>query len=96
MTLPPEIWGGVGSMAKIFANYLSEKGFEVTIAYYSTHGYRPGLNVSIRELPRKLIPNVQKEIAFDQVNCRAVGSYLPELEFSIGIIILQSSRSLAS
>ena len=62
VTLPPEIWGGVGSMAKIFANYLCEKGFEVTIAYYSTHGYRPRLNVSIREFPLMLRPDIQKEI----------------------------------
>ena len=82
ITLPPEILGGVGTKAKILADYLHGEGSETTIAYYIPFNRRSESNVSFWQFPFFRKPNLSVENAFGGYNCFAVGCYFPELESS--------------
>jgi len=78
VSLPPEIFGGVGAMTRILADFLRDQGHDVTIAYYATRSHRPELN----GLPLLRQPQLRSETHFSGHHCIAVGCSLPELEFS--------------
>lgn len=78
VSLPPEIFGGVGAMTRILADFLRDQGHEVTIAYYATRRHRPELN----GLPLFKKPQLREETHFSGHKCVAIGCSLPELEYS--------------
>ena len=80
LTLPPHIPGGVATKAKILADYLRNKGQDVTIAFYATRGKYPELNVSLSSAFSSQRPKMQELKEFGDYNCVAVGCRFPELE----------------
>ena len=85
ITLPPNILGGVRTKVQILANYLISEGFRVTIAYYGTFSLHSELNVPFWKLPLLVKPKIKRDSAFNISDCHAVGSYLPELEFTYSL-----------
>ena len=80
ITLPPDIFGGVGTKAKILADYLQSEGHKTTIAYYRPLRRKSELNVSFWQIPWRLKPEVLMESSFGGHDCRVVGCYFPEFE----------------
>jgi len=78
ISLPPDIFGGVRSSARLAAETLRDHGHHVTIAFPATRSHRPELNG--RPFGRR--PRCRNETVFDEFSGVAVGTYLPELEFT--------------
>jgi glycosyltransferase involved in cell wall biosynthesis len=78
IALPPEIFGGVGTMTQILADHLRDQGHQVTIAFPATRSHRPELNAPLFFGQ----PSIRPETAFNGHNCVAVGTRLAELEFT--------------
>ena len=78
VSLPPEVFGGVGAMTRILADFFRDQGHDVTIAYYATRRHRREL------IGRPFFKKSQSrtETNFSSHHCVAVGCNFPELEFS--------------
>ena len=79
LTIPP-FDGGVPAKTAILARFLRSLGHEITIAYYATISKEPELSKSMITGWNKL--STKDSICFDDFNAVAVGSFLPELEFT--------------
>ena len=82
LTLPPHIPGGVATKAKILADYLRNKGQDVTIAFYAARGKYPELNVSLSYFFFFQQPKALKLKEFGDHNCAVVGCRFSEIESS--------------
>lgn len=87
MTLPP-FQGGVRHMVRVMADRLRRAGDDVTIAYYATFSHAPELAAPCWRAvlgrrpttgPGRYFDGIP---GFDGIPSTAVGSWLPELEFS--------------
>ncbi len=76
--MPPEIFGGVATITQILADHLRDQRQQISIAFPATRTHRPELNAA------SLLgqPSIRYETAFNGHNCIAVGTRLPELEFT--------------
>lgn len=88
LTLPP-FTGGVPAKCAILARHLRGLGHEVTIAYYATLSDHPDLVAPSWRILSGARPASRKARVFGDFAGRAVGCWLPELEFSY---YLPSSR----
>ena len=78
-TIQP-ISGGVPSMLKIIIDYLRQREYQVTLAFYQPYSISPKLSVPIPALfSRK--PSTEKS-TFYGCDCVGIGCWLPELEFT--------------
>lgn len=76
--MPPEIFGGVGTLTNILADFLRDANHKVTIAFPATRSHRPELN-SYSPFQK---PKARSEMAFNDHDCVAVGNLFPELEYT--------------
>ncbi|MBI3445511.1 MAG: glycosyltransferase family 4 protein [Magnetospirillum sp.] len=81
MTLPP-FTGGVPAKCAILARHLRQLGHEVSIAYYATLSDHPELAAPSWRILSGARPGSREARVFGDFVGRAVGCWLPELEFS--------------
>ena len=89
LTLPPYIPGGVGTKAKILANYLRRAGQDVIIAFYAARGKYPELNVGLSRAFTNQRPKSLKLKEFGYHNYVVVGCPFPEIESSYNASVNQ-------
>jgi glycosyltransferase involved in cell wall biosynthesis len=73
--------GGVSAMTRRVIEYLSERNYEVGLAYYQPYSLSPELSVPSWQLLNKS-PRARTESALDGVLAHAIGVRLPEFEFA--------------
>ena len=78
-TLEP-VSGGVPSMLKIIIEYLHQRNYQITLAYYSPYSMNPELSVPVLKLFQRR-PSIKKDF-FHGCDGVGVGCWLPELEFT--------------
>lgn len=81
LTLPP-FAGGVPAKCAILARHLRSRGHPVTIAYYATLSDHPDLVAPSWRILSGAHPRSREARVFGDFAGRAVGCWLPELEFS--------------
>jgi glycosyltransferase involved in cell wall biosynthesis len=80
-TLPIDYGFGVASHAAFVIDFLRERDFEVTLAYYRPYSMEPNLSVPAWKLGRRHI-GVRTRILDSDVAAHEIGCWLPELEFT--------------
>lgn len=81
VTLPPYS-GGVPAKTRLLVDLLRSRGREVTVAYYGTLTDEPALNAPLWRIPLGARPGAASRSCFDGVPGVAIGTWLPELEFT--------------
>lgn len=81
VTLPPYA-GGVPAKTRILVHWLRRRGHSVTVAYYATLTDEPTLSAPSWHIPLGRRPVTAPRVCFGDVPAVAVGTWLPELEFS--------------
>jgi glycosyltransferase involved in cell wall biosynthesis len=81
VTLPPSS-GGVPAKTRMLISLLQRRGYSVTVAYYATLTDEPELVATSWRIPFGARPQMAARRWFDQAPAVAVGSWLPELEFT--------------
>lgn len=81
VTLPPYS-GGVPAKTRLLVDLLRRRGREVTVAYYATLTDEPALGAPLWRIPRGARPRAEARQCFNGIPAVAVGSWLPELEFT--------------
>jgi len=95
MTLPPYD-GGVPAKTHWLCEALRARGHDLTVAYYATFGQESDLNAPSWTLLMGRKPRCRIGTCFGDVRSVAVGSWLPELEFTYYIPSARWSELIAS
>lgn len=80
-TLPPYS-GGVPAKTRLLVDLLKSRGHDVTVAYYATLTDEPALGAPSWRIPFGASPRSAPRDCFDGIPGVAIGSWLPELEFT--------------
>lgn len=80
-TIEP-IDGGVPSMTRCVTGLLEDLGIEPVFAWYAPWSQHPALSVPLHALPSGRRPAEQDQRAYGNHEAHALGSWLPELEFT--------------
>ncbi|MBM3565870.1 MAG: glycosyltransferase family 4 protein [Alphaproteobacteria bacterium] len=81
MTLPP-FDGGVPAKTRWLCDELRARGHDVTVGYYATFGADSDVNAPLWTVAAGRRPQSRAGTCFDGFRSVAVGSWLPELEFT--------------
>lgn len=81
VTLPPYV-GGVPAKTKHLVDVLRGRGHAVTVAFYATLSDEPSLVAPSWRIPVGARPRVASRTCFGDVPGLAIGTWLPELEFT--------------
>jgi glycosyltransferase involved in cell wall biosynthesis len=73
--------GGVSTMARFVLSTLQKGGFKPILAHYEPYGMTPHLSTPVYALGRRR-PGVELRESYDGIETHAIGSWLPELEFT--------------
>jgi glycosyltransferase involved in cell wall biosynthesis len=95
MTLPPYV-GGVPAKTRWLCEALRARGHDLTVAYYATFERESGLNAPSWTLAAGRRPGCRTGTCFDGIRAVAVGSWLPELEFTYYLPSARWSELIAS
>jgi glycosyltransferase involved in cell wall biosynthesis len=80
-TLSPIGFGGVHRMIEFVVRTLSQRGFQITVAYYEPYGIDKNLSVPFFRLFTNR-PKLKPTKAYDNFPSFGIGAWLPELEFA--------------
>lgn len=81
VTLPP-YEGGVPAKTSYLVRVLRQRGHEVSVAYYATLSDEPTLVAPAWRIPGGARPRAAARLCFGDVPATAIGTWLPELEFT--------------
>ncbi len=81
VTLPPYS-GGVPAKTRLLVDLLKRRGHDVTVAYYATLSDEPALGAPTWRIPLGARPQAEARQCFGGTPAIAVGTWLPELEFT--------------